>query len=118
MNFKEFVNKVCDTGIEGAKESYKDRPNMLKGSIAGFEACRDLKPDQMLSLLKKARGEAAYQMMQKDIDLYWEHTCFANEVEWVVNCVSAVLMNEGKTPIGAVTSRGLMHANDILQGKV
>ena len=37
---------------------------------------------------------------------YWYARCFALEVEWVCNVVSAMLMNEGRPTIVTPTARG------------
>ena len=52
-----------------------------------------------------------------DIERYWRVRCFALEVEWTCNVVSAALVNQGLgEAIVPPTARGVMQAARILNG--
>ncbi len=110
-----FIDRVIADGIEAAKGDYTrpDQVSQLAGSIAGFEACKGKTPGELCSILEEARL-AQGRAYGGEIGHYWWLTGFAAEVEWVCNCVSAVLVNEGQPPIVPVTARGIMKANAIL----
>lgn len=116
MQLFDFLTRVIDDGIAAAKADYNtpEQAHKLEGAIAGFEACRGLLPHQLGELLIESRRNqmAAYD---GEIKAYWRLTCFAAEVEWVCNCVSAILENEGEEPIIPVTARGMMKANEVLR---
>lgn len=108
-----FLTRVVDDGIQAASESYKDDPKKLKGSIAGFEACRWKTPAEIASLLEGARRETQEAYFKQAED-YWEVRCRELEIEWVANVLSAALQNSGLATIVTPTYRGTMKAADIL----
>lgn len=115
MNYSEFLNEVIDKGIAAAKEDYKDgKQNYLEGSIAGFEACRDKSPEELREIYFETHGyiNQAYG----DAEKYWWFRCYQLEVEWVCNCVSAILLNMDKPPILSwlPTCNGMQLASKIL----
>lgn len=119
MTLSEFLDKVIETGIMGAHHDYRNSPNKLAGAIAGFEACRGRNPDEIRELLQAARAEV--QDMRRthhtvhDITAYWRARCKEAEIEWIANCMSAVLVNNGMRPIIPYTARGALHAHHILE---
>lgn len=129
MTFQEFLDKVIEAGMEGARASYGERTDdngkaMLAGSLEGFEACRGLVPSQISLLLqeeqKKTREHRAHfgspgtTERKEQSRLYWHQRCREAEVEWVANCVSAALVNSGVPGIVPVTARGFLAAARIL----
>lgn len=119
MNYNDFLNGVIDGGIEGAKRSYSNpnnasHPMMLEGAIAGFEACRGKSPEELGLLLGEAGTNTTRAMLEQLPD-YWRHRCFHSEIEWVCNCVSAMLMNEGLPTIITPTCRGVLRANEVMR---
>lgn len=118
MNYSEFLNRVIETGIEGARHDYNDPLNsthalMLKGAIEGFDLCREKSPEQLNSCLLST-GQQCAQAFQADADDYWLHATRNREVEWVCNCVSCLLINEGLSPIIQPTAQAMLHTNHIL----
>ncbi len=115
MSTGDFLTRVIDDGIAAAKADYSEPRQAHKrdGAVAGFEACRDKSPAELGELLTRARRD---QMAAFDgpIETYWNRTCFMHEVEWVCNCVSAVLQNEGLPVIITPTARGYMKAASII----
>jgi hypothetical protein len=112
MNYEQFLARVINDGIEGAKEDYQD--HKLEGAIAGFEACRSKTPAELAALL----GEASQQVQELfggDLKDYWRAVCYRGEVEWVCNCVSAMLANDGHSPIVIPTARGVLNTARILR---
>jgi hypothetical protein len=119
MNLNEFIEEVIEKGIEAAKADYTkpEDSNRLKGSIEGFEACRGKSPKELKTLLENARKESNSLLFEdKEIEEYWRFNSKTAEIEWVCNCVSAVLVNEGHEPLIPVTCNAVLLANKILLG--
>lgn len=117
MTYDDFLTRIIDDGIEAAKADYTkpEQATHLKGAVAGFEACRGKPPAGLVILL----GEAHKRTMEaygEDVLDYWERRCFELEVEWVTNCVSALLVNQGGLPLTSYhpTARGVMKAAEVL----
>lgn len=100
MNYTDFLNEVINIGIESARRDYKDetKPDQLEGSIAGFEACRGKEPVELLEVFRQGH-EYANKAYFDRADNYWYFRCYQLEVEWVLNCVSCLLVNEGREPL-------------------
>lgn len=115
MNYIEYLTQIIDSGIKAAKTDYTDPKDNLKlsGSIEGFEICRDKLPAQLLKLLNEAQIKS-WDAITKDADDYWFWRCRELEIEWVCNCVSAMLINQGIEPIITPTARGVMRAAEII----
>jgi hypothetical protein len=121
MRFEEFLERVIDDGIEAAKADYTEpaQASKLDGSIAGFEACRGKDMLGLGLLLKEAHEKTreAFRDVHEgriDSDVYWFNQCYELEVEWVCNCASACLANQGLPVIVPPTCRGVMKAAEIL----
>jgi hypothetical protein len=119
MTYEQFLARIIDDGIVAARADYTspDDADRLRGSLAGFEACRGLSPEQLGWLLGIAAAETTERHRAQAAD-YWYWRCREAEIEWVCNCVSAVLMNEGSQAIAAwlPTARGVMKAHEVLSG--
>lgn len=123
--YVDVLHRLINAGIEAAREDYKDgegRADKLAGSIDGFEACRGLQPPALLELLAdagKRMQEAFVRVNEKEISdgEYWRVRCRQAEIEWMANCVSAIMMNEGLTPIVPPTARAVLAVAQILGGK-
>lgn len=120
MTYEEFLNKVIDNGIAAAKEDYKNDKDRRDGSVAGFEACRDKQPNELLEIYQESVEYAYGSYFERDSSKYWWFRCYQLEVEWVCNVVSALLYNEGKEPILSwlPTCNGVICANNILISKI
>jgi len=123
MTYEEFLRRTIDEGIEAARQSYQrpDQAHKLEGSIAGFEACRDKKPAEILALLTAAEAESRAAMHgtgSSDDDPalknYWRLRCKTLEIEWVANVLSAALVCNNLQPIVPPTARGMFKAASIL----
>lgn len=121
MTIPEFIDQVIEKGIEGAKQSYSKPEQMhkLEGSIEGFEKCRGKDPAQLARLLGEAQVDSRMAMDDEikgkiGIDQYWQIRCREAEIEWVCNCVSAVLHNQGLPVIINPTARAAMLAAEIV----
>ena len=112
MTLEECKKRIIDEGIGAARIDYKDGPK-LQGSIAGFEACRATKLDELLDLLKAAEA-ASRDARHRVAPDYWWFRCYELEVEWVCNCLSAVLQNEELVPLITPTVRGYMKVANIV----
>jgi hypothetical protein len=117
MNYIEFLNRVINEGIDAAKSDYTDPKDKLRldGSIAGFEACRDKQPGELIEVYNKAGSDCHTAFLEQKED-YWYYRCFQAEVEWVCNVVSAMMLNEGDSPLLSwlPTANGAMKAASIL----
>lgn len=120
MSYDEFLTEVIDLGIASAKEDYKnDKPDHLEGSIAGFEACRGKNPNELLEVWKESAEYMNKAFMERATN-YWYFRCYQLEVEWVMNGVSAILVNEGQPPLLSwlPTCNAMILADKILKSKV
>lgn len=116
MAYEDFLNRVIAAGIDAAQRDYGDKDAAkLRGSIAGFEACRGKAPRDILDVLIKANKASAdgYATQTTDMDAWWETRCYQAEVEWVLNVLSVIIPN---IPV-MTTARGVITANEILQGR-
>lgn len=114
MIFDDFVTKIVDDGIQAATDDYTrpDQQDKLRGSVAGFEICRGKNVEELRELLA-ASATATQDACQRDSD-YWWYRCYESEVEWVCNCVSALLHNQKLPTIVTSTARGAMKAAEIV----
>jgi len=101
MHYLTALDAIVNRGIEASKRDYRDKPDKLAGAIAGFSACRDKTPLQLLALLEeanKATHEARNRVNTNKLPSqeYWKIRCYEAEIEWVCNCVSVLLTNQGE----------------------
>ena len=115
MNLVEFIERVIGDGINAAKADYPkpDQKEKLKGSISGFEKCRGKNTLELLTLLDEAKI-ATHKALLEQAKNYWFVRCEEAEIEWVCNCVSALLVNEGFDPIIIPTARSVMKVAEIV----
>jgi hypothetical protein len=115
MTFDLFLGRVIDDGIAAAQRDYTDpqQAQLLAGSVAGFEACRGLSGLQLVRLYDDATRWS--HVHYRDVD-HWYWRGYISEVEWCCNCVSAVLINEGRPPLLAwlPTASGCLKAAEIV----
>ena len=114
MDIKKFIDQVVDEGIVVVKKDYtrSDQKQKRDGSIAGFEACRDKTIEELKDLLEIT--EIAVCDARSNKDNYWWYRCYQAEVEWVCNCLSSILVNEGQEPLVTPTVRGAIQAAKIV----
>lgn len=101
MEYFKFLSQLINEGMEAAKNDYatpKDKQK-LEGSIAGFDACRDKHPHELLEVYKENQEYVEKVFHAHDTDTYWWFRCYQAEVEYVLNVVSAVLVNQGHKPL-------------------
>lgn len=113
-NFKQFVTKVVEEGIAGAKRDYQNQEMKLRGAVAGFAACVDKTGGELRELLFAAKSSRQQAYIEED-DNYWWYRCYEAEVEWVCNCVSVVLVSGGTTPLVEPTIKCTAHVKKILK---
>lgn len=116
MTYEEFLARIIKDGLAEVQEAYKDQPNKLKGCINGFKACEDCDPEELAEVLKRAQAQRSWAYTSNDHDKYWRARMQEAQIEFVCNCVSAMLMNEKKPVIINPTARGLMKAAEIING--
>lgn len=115
MTMNDFVAAVVDKGQAAAREHYVDprHRQKLAGSLAGFEACRGQSIGDLATLLAAAR-DATRDARERQVAYYWWFRCYELEVEWVCNCVSVLLHQEGIPTIVPPTARAAMTAAAIV----
>lgn len=118
MTYFDFLKRVVDDGIEAARKDYSKPEDALrlKGSLAGFEACRGREPMELAKLLEGARKDTV-DAHREEAENYWEVQCREAEIEWVCNVVSAAFANSGFPVIVPPTVRAAFAANRILQSE-
>ena len=115
MDWNKFINKIIDLGIKAAKQDYirSDQKDLLRGSIDGFEECRDKSTAELSDILQKAR--TTYSKVNSDSHKdVWYSRGFYNEIEWVCNVVSAAQYNQNLPTIIIPTVNGMRTAAKIL----
>ena len=83
--YEQLLERVISDGIIAAREDYADGSSKQKGAVAGFEACRDKTPTEIVEL-----WQAAGRTLLDQED-YWYHCCYQAELEWCLNVLSAGL---------------------------
>lgn len=116
--FVDLLGVVIDEGIAAARQSYArpDQAHKLQGSIAGFEACRNLDAMALDALLltERAASDELYRSRAGD-DEFWTQRCKVAEIEWTANVMSAALMNTGLPVIVSPSARGVLCADRCLK---
>ena len=115
MSYKKFLEQVINDGIKAVKHDYirADQKLIKKGSIEGFESCRNKNPLELSNVLKIAQSKS-HKAMLNQVKNYWYYRGFTLEVEWVCSVVSAILMNAGQPVIITPSARGVIKAAEII----
>lgn len=115
MPYKRFLYRVIGDGIKAAKADYTapGDKEKLDGSLLGFRQCRGKNPKKLAKLLASSRAKEKKALVQEQENRMFL-ACRALEIEWVCNCVSAALLNQGLPAIINPTARGVMKAAEIL----
>ena len=118
MTYNQFLDQIIDNGIEGAKRDYAkpEQKMKLRGAIAGFSICRREDPHGLQSLLKMAQESTQQARSEKSED-YLYYRCYEAEIEWVCNCVSALLYYNHMPVIVQPTARAAMAIQPIVAGQ-
>jgi hypothetical protein len=115
MNRNELINAVIDDGIEEIRHLYTRPDQRLKkeGGINGFEECRGKSNDELVALLTTARMATSKARLREDPN-YWGVVMYERQIEWVLNVLSAAMLNQGDKPLIPPTVRGFNKAGNIL----
>lgn len=119
MEYLEFIEKVIERGIAGAIRDYTkpEQKDQLEGSIAGFNACRGKQPGELQEVYNEAAEYSSpLNFIKEDANTLKWFQCYRMEVEWVLNCVSAVMANQGLPPLLSwlPTARAVMNVAEIV----
>ncbi len=117
MTYQDFVARIIGDGERAATRDYADNAPKLAGARDGFAACRTCgSPPELALLLAFARDQVQAQLRAPllDAEAHTHASAFAAEIEWVCNCVSALLLNEGHQPICPPTARGVLKCAELL----
>lgn len=115
MDRQNLLNAIIDDGVTEIPLAYPrpDQKDKREGGIAGFEACRGLDDDGIVSLLAQARDRTAKAMTTTDPG-YWHHRMYELQIEWVLNVLSAAATANGMKAPAGYTARGMLKAADVL----
>lgn len=110
------LNRAIDDGIAAATEDYgrgrsPNSPEQLRGAIAGFNACREKWPADLIVLHAEAQRRTHDARCDGAADA-WYHICFEAEVHWVLNVLSAALRTSLRPDLP--TGRGMMKAAELV----
>ncbi len=115
--YLEILNRIIDAGILACQNDYnaESQSMLLEGSIDGFKACRNLEAVDLVSLLQTSNKYMTEAYTQQN-ENYWYFVGYRNEIDWVINVMSAVFINFGIEPIlpNLPTSRGFICAAKIV----
>jgi hypothetical protein len=113
VNYRAFLNRICDDGIEEVARAYTDA-NKIDGARAGFEEARQTLDAHDLKAVLAAAKADTIKARDYDAERYWWYRIRELQIEWVANVVSASLYNNGQPVIVQPTMRGWNKAADIL----
>lgn len=115
LDLSEFQERVINRGITAVKREYTEphHVRMVQGAIMGFEACRGKTPEELRLVWETANLASVKARKDMDPDLSW-YKAYEEEVHWVCNCVSVILMERGDKVILAPTKRGMLGAAGVL----
>lgn len=114
ISYEQFLNRIIEDGIKAAKADYTTIGNKdkLDGSLLGFEQCRGKNLEELADLLASSHAvERAVSSITGSSPFL---RCQVLEIEWVCNCVSAMLMNQKLPTIIEPTCRGVIKAAEVL----
>lgn len=118
MNYDDFLTRVIEDGIESAKRDPDliAHPKRLEGAIEGFEACRGKTIHELHGLHNKSENACFRAQNNADANLedYWKLRYYSLQVEWVCNCVSAIMHAQGLPPIIPPTAQAYIKAAEIV----
>lgn len=115
MKYEDFLQVIVQESLIAARDSYSDSPDRLSGAESGLRACLGKSPDELKMVLKQAQEMSKEARFDRS-DNYWEVRCYEIEVEWVCDCISAILVKNGREPIlGKPTKRGIMNADRVMR---
>lgn len=98
MKLSQFIGRIVEGSRIAVHTAYRHDESKWTGAMAGLEACWDMTPSQLLILLDAAKIAQA-RAEKLDHNRVEEIRAFRYEVEWVCDCVSVVLLNQGQTPL-------------------
>lgn len=104
IEYKDFLKRIIDDGIAAASGRFTDGSEELNWALSGFVSCEGLDPHDLRKLLIRSRQEAK-ETGKKEA---------ATAVEWVCNCVSALLESNGLPVIIHPTVKGYFKTADVL----
>jgi len=100
--YAQLLSRVIYDGIAEVGEAYKDNDDpdgsrfhaaKREGAVAGFEACRDKLPEDLIRLYENARRAShstASVAVHRDENLraHWHQRYYELQIEWVLNVLS------------------------------
>ena len=112
MTLSEFIDRLIVDGVTAAHADYGADTEKERGAVAGFEDCRNQDQAGLGYLLQRARHQQRTAFLSNAPD-YWYWVCYAAEIEWVCNCVSAGFAGT-LAPLVPTTARGVLKATQVL----
>jgi hypothetical protein len=124
MTYDQLLDRIITDGIAEVREAYADpkKHHQRDGAIAGFEACRDKTPAQLVDLWRAAEDQCTQIRRRtaadddENVRDYWKHRYAALQIEWVCNVVSVGLVNSGQPALlgHLPTHRGAMKYAEVV----
>lgn len=121
---QELLRLTIEKGIASVRSDSDMQPHEIEGSIAGFEACRDLdasSPDAMLDLLDSVRKESekAFHISHENkmsLSDYWRIRYKEIQIEYVFEIMKFAWIQSGHD-ITNVSARSAAKFNEIISEK-
>lgn len=112
MTHEQLLDHILSRGIASAQRDYAHRPEMLRGAVEGFEACRGKTALEIVALHRDKERETSAcvaALLDEGAD-YWRRRVATLEVEWVLNVLSAGLAQIGAPALlpHLPTARGVL----------
>jgi hypothetical protein len=108
-------------GIQTAKDAYKDErsKDKLDGSIDGLTACVGATSIEELIDIYNNISTYVRNAKRDDYDNYFYFRFYQLRVEWILDIISAILVNEGMRSLSPAlpTIKGITKATTILNRK-
>lgn len=113
MVYDDFLEKIIKDGIIYSEKKYAKNQEKLMAATLGLDACRNKKPNELLGLLNEARKIT--QKTNINSKLYIIVSTYELTIEWVCNCIAAMMIVQKQKPIVQPTMRGFLKMSEVLR---
>ena len=119
MTYRTFVVSIVGEGVDALERAIVDGDKGPReaGALTGYDACVQCESAPELGILlafARNKHTAVIGEPLPDADQCVFSAGFVGAVEWVCNCVSALLLNEGLQALTRPTSRGILKCAELL----
>jgi hypothetical protein len=113
MKLSDVIGRVIEDAMVSARRTYANDEPKRTGALAGLSECRGKTTDELGVLLHGARLAATTTARQGNVR-HWEVAAFAAEVQWVCECASAVMKDQGMVPLVQPTPAATLKVMEIV----